>query len=705
MPSQAARARIDALFIMDGNSNGAPRTGPVHGNLSKRKAAVKVPLSFDDEDDGMGPTITPAQHRLPKRKPTSMKPSPSLNGDNSPNDLDRDNPLKRKRVAKQLDGHTLEYIPKAERERMAREAKEKEETARKEADEKRNQEARAWMAAALAPAPPPTMPPPRGPRADRGRGHGRRDEGRDKKPVEPKKEKEWDEWAETRRRYMGPDLSVSKFTAKKAKKRNDKFTFEWSAEDDTTSVNDPTYKGADYKPYVGTRVLAGYDESFEEEAMEKRAQLIRQSDKETGEARARELMRAFHAGRAKKAEKQVDVHWSLKSLQNMRERDWRIFKEDYDIRTQGGGLPNPLRSWRESSLPPQILDIIDHLGYGTPSPVQRAAVPIALQKRDLIGVAVTGSGKTAAFLLPLLVYIMDLPRLDKQTFQDGPYAIILAPTRELAQQIETETNKFARPLGFRSVSIVGGHSIEEQAFSIANGVEIIIATPGRLLDHLDRQTLILAQCCYVIMDEADRMIDMGFEDSVKQILSALPVTNMKPDDERAENAQAMSTPLGGVERYRQTMLYTATLPAGIERIAKQYLRRPAQVTIGTAGAAVDTVEQRTEFISGDEKRKRRMQELVQSPEVSQRISRNSRGTPLNPETSSPNPSSCSSTSRATAMLWPVRCANPAPRPSPCTVRRLKISVRLHSMLFGTARRAYLWPRTWRVVVLTCLMFL
>ncbi|KAF7546038.1 hypothetical protein G7046_g9426 [Stylonectria norvegica] len=296
----------------------------------------------------------------------------------------------------------------------------------------------------------------------------------------------------------------------------------------------------------------------------------------------------------------------------MRERDWRIFKEDFGIATKGGAIPNPMRSWEESGLPTRLLHVVESAGYKEPTPIQRAAIPIAQEARDLIGVAVTGSGKTAAFLLPLLVYISDLPPLTEVNKNDGPYALIIAPTRELVQQIETEAKKFAEPLGFRCVSIVGGHSLGEQSYNLRNGAEIVVATPGRLVDCIERRLLVLSQCCYIIMDEADRMIDLGFEDSVNKILDALPVTNEKPDTDDAENAQLMKRHLGDRDRYRQTMMYTATMPPLLEKIAKKYLRRPAVVTIGNAGEAVESVEQRVEFISGEDRRKKRLQEILAS---------------------------------------------------------------------------------------------
>jgi ATP-dependent RNA helicase DDX23/PRP28 len=122
---------------------------------------------------------------------------------------------------------------------------------------------------------------------------------------------------------------------------------------------------------------------------------------------------------------------------------------------------------------------------------------------------------------------------------------------------------------------------------------------------------VLSQCCYVIMDEADRMIDLGFEESVNKILDALPVSNEKPDTDEAENAQLMKGYLGE-HRYRQTMMYTATMPPVVERIAKKYLRRPAMAVIGNVGEAVETVEQRVEFVSGEDRRKKRLQEILAS---------------------------------------------------------------------------------------------
>ncbi|GAA5967070.1 hypothetical protein JCM11641_000431 [Rhodosporidiobolus odoratus] len=323
----------------------------------------------------------------------------------------------------------------------------------------------------------------------------------------------------------------------------------------------------------------------------------------------------------KRAKGQADErHWTEKSLKEMKDRDWRIFKEDFSISARGGHIPLPLRSWDESNIPKQILDAIDEIGYKEPSPIQRQAIPIGLQNRDLIGIAETGSGKTAAFTIPMLSYIARLPPLSEETRGRGPYALVLAPTRELAQQIEAETNKFCRVLGYRCVSIVGGKAIEEQQFNMRDGAEIVIATPGRLKDCIERSVLVLAQCTYVVMDEADRMVSLGFEEVINFILDTLPVNNLKPDTADAEDPEKMAMvlqPEEGMEAmgtslamYRQTVMFSATMPPAVERLAKKYMRRPANVTIGVAGQAVDTVDQRVEMINSEEKKKARLIEIL-----------------------------------------------------------------------------------------------
>ncbi|KAJ2899750.1 uncharacterized protein MKZ38_002824 [Zalerion maritima] len=520
----------------------------------------------------------------------------------------------RQRKLKEAAAAKPRFIPKKERERMATEKKAKEE-----------QELKSSAPAAIpkprsttyrngtvnrTPAAIPTGP--KAMRHDHDRLHRDREPARAPRKAgradERNKKRSYDEMEaeEIRLRYLGPRKDQSTFTTRKKKKNKDKFNFDWDPSEDTSRPEDKD----------GGRTAEPLDdvERTKQLIAEKRAfaATIKQKDPENGALRARQVLEWADMRERYLNRKSGGKKWSDKSLDEMKERDWRIFKENFGIATKGGAIPNPMRSWEESDLPPKILDTISHVGYKEPTPIQRAAIPIALQARDLIGVAVTGSGKTAAFLLPLLVYISDLPSLTEVSKNDGPYALILAPTRELVQQIEAEARRFATPLGFTCVSIVGGHSLEEQAFALRNGAEIIVATPGRLVDCIERRLLVLEQCCYIIMDEADRMIDLGFEESVNKILDALPVTNEKPDTEEAEDSRLMSRQLSFKDKYRQTMMYTATMPPLVEKIAKKYLRRPATVMIGNAGEAVETVEQRVEFVAGEDKRKKRLHEILAS---------------------------------------------------------------------------------------------
>lgn len=231
----------------------------------------------------------------------------------------------------------------------------------------------------------------------------------------------------------------------------------------------------------------------------------------------------------------------------------------------------PLRSWDESQIPQQLLEAIETIGYKEPSPIQRQAIPIGLQNRDMIGIAETGSGKTAAFTIPMLSYIARLPPLSDENRSKGPYALVLAPTRELAQQIESETNKFCRVLGYKCVSIVGGKAIEDQQLSMRDGAEIVIATPGRLKDCIERSVLVLSQCTYVVMDEADRMVSLGFEDVLNFILDSLPVSNLKPDSAEAEDAEKMTMTLSAPQGQEGEVLpslalYRQTVRFSIQRL-------------------------------------------------------------------------------------------------------------------------------------------
>ncbi|XP_048756117.2 probable ATP-dependent RNA helicase DDX23 [Ostrea edulis] len=433
-----------------------------------------------------------------------------------------------------------------------------------------------------------------------------REEGEKNSVIESKdKEKEQ---AAIKERYLG----IMKKKRRIRRLNDRKFVFDWDAGDDTSQDYNVLYKDKHAVQFFGRGHIAGIDikaqkkdqSMFYGDLLEKRR---------TAEEKEQEKKHQKNLAKKEAKQKWDDRHWSDKGLEDMTERDWRIFKEDYNISCKGGRIPNPFRSWKESDLlPKEILDVIEKVGYKEPTPIQRQAIPIGLQNRDIIGVAETGSGKTAAFLLPLLKWITSLPKLERFDDNDqGPYAIILAPTRELAQQIEEETIKFGEHLNIRTVAIIGGISREEQGFKLRQGCEIVIATPGRLIDVLENRYLVLAQCTYVVMDEADRMIDMGFEPDVQKILEYLPVSNQKPDTDDAEDDSKMLLNFSSKKKYRQTVMFTATMPPAVERLARSYLRRPAMVYIGSVGKPTERTEQIVYMVSSAEKRKKLVHILEQ----------------------------------------------------------------------------------------------
>lgn len=369
---------------------------------------------------------------------------------------------------------------------------------------------------------------------------------------------------------------------RKQKKRNSnrKFNFDWDPSEDTAAQ---VSYDRHLPQFFGRGHLGGIDDE---------------------QQRAEQAIYYRELKKQKREEQRTkDLHWSKKDLKDMTERDWRIFREDYEIVVKGGRVAHPMRNWKETNLPKKIYDIIVESGFTEPTPIQRQAIPIGLQNRDIIGVAETGSGKTLAFLIPLLVWITSLPKDNRAETEDlGPYALILAPTRELAQQIEEEAIKFAKPLDIRTALIIGGVSREVQGMQLRSGVEIVIATPGRLIDVLSNRYLVLSRCTYVVLDEADKMIDMGFEPEVQKILEYMPVTNVKPDTEEAEDEDLLKLNWKSKDKYRQTVMFTATMPPSVERLAKTFLRRPAIVYIGNIGKPVDRVKQRVFYLSEAAKR-------------------------------------------------------------------------------------------------------
>jgi len=234
--------------------------------------------------------------------------------------------------------------------------------------------------------------------------------------------------------------------------------------------------------------------------------------------------------------------------------------------------PAALESFEDMSLCKDVMADVRYREYDKPSPIQAQAIPVILSGRDVLGCAETGSGKTAAFSIPMIQHCLNQPPLRRG---DGPFAIVMAPTRELAQQIEIEAKTFSRSSkGFRTAIIVGGTNMHEQRSLLRGGVEVIVATPGRLIDHLQQGNTKLSRVSFVVLDEADRMLDMGFEPQIREVLMNLP----KP---------------------HQTLLFSATMPSEVEVLASEYLNKPVKVKVGTTSAPTANVSQHLEKVGAD----------------------------------------------------------------------------------------------------------
>eukprot|EP00929_Paragymnodinium_shiwhaense_P101706 TRINITY_DN6486_c0_g1_i1.p1 TRINITY_DN6486_c0_g1~~TRINITY_DN6486_c0_g1_i1.p1 ORF type:complete len:698 (+),score=212.24 TRINITY_DN6486_c0_g1_i1:68-2161(+) len=251
-------------------------------------------------------------------------------------------------------------------------------------------------------------------------------------------------------------------------------------------------------------------------------------------------------------------------------------RQELRISATGSNVPNPVASFGHlaDSLGKELMQAIRQHGYQQPTSIQAQALPTALSGRDLIGIAETGSGKTAAYLLPMLVHAVAQPELKKD---EGPIGVVLCPTRELAIQIEQEVFKFNRQLGLRSVTLAGGMSKLEQFKEIKRGCEVVVCNPGRLIDIVKMKGCNLRRVTFVVLDEADRMFHMGFEYQVRSIMQ-----NVRPS--------------------RQTLLFSATFPPKIEKLARDILHQPVRITIGQVGQAALSVEQSVEVLKNDEEK-------------------------------------------------------------------------------------------------------
>ncbi|KAL8929970.1 MAG: hypothetical protein Q9208_001114 [Pyrenodesmia sp. 3 TL-2023] len=264
-------------------------------------------------------------------------------------------------------------------------------------------------------------------------------------------------------------------------------------------------------------------------------------------------------------------------LAEMTEEDVASLRYELDgIKIRGIDAPKPVLKWSQCGLGAQSLEVIQKLGYDRPTSIQTQAIPSIMSGRDVIGVAKTGSGKTIAFLLPMFRHIKDQRPLDAL---DGPVGLIMTPTRELATQIHKECKPFLKALNLRAVCAYGGAPIKDQIADLKRGAEIIVCTPGRVIDLLaanSGRVTNLRRVTYVVLDEADRMFDMGFEPQVMKILA-----NIRPD--------------------RQTVLFSATFPRQMEALARKTLVKPVEIVVGGRSVVAPEITQIVEVRSEDTK--------------------------------------------------------------------------------------------------------
>ncbi len=241
-----------------------------------------------------------------------------------------------------------------------------------------------------------------------------------------------------------------------------------------------------------------------------------------------------------------------------------------------------------------ILRAVTELGYREPTPIQSQAIPVVLQGRDVMGAAQTGTGKTAGFALPILQRLMPHANTSASPARHPVRALILAPTRELADQIHENVRQYAKYTGLRSAVVFGGVDIKPQIAALRQGSEVLIATPGRLLDHMGQKTVSLAQADMLVLDEADRMLDMGFLPDIQRILHALP------------------------DR-RQNLMFSATFSSDIRRLASSFLNDPQVIEVARRNAAAENVEQRIYRVADLEAKRAAVAQLVRERALAQVI--------------------------------------------------------------------------------------
>ncbi|KAI5642046.1 DEAD/DEAH box helicase domain-containing protein [Phthorimaea operculella] len=308
----------------------------------------------------------------------------------------------------------------------------------------------------------------------------------------------------------------------------------------------------------------GLEYSSEEEAED-----IKDAAANLASKQRKELAKVDHASQKYMPFRKA-FYTEVSELARMTPEEVEAYRTELEgIRVKGKGCPKPIRSWAHCGISKREMDVLRKLGFEKPTPIQAQAIPAIMSGRDLIGIAKTGSGKTLAFILPMFRHVLDQPPLEDT---DGPISLIMTPTRELCMQIGKDIKKFAKTLGLRVVCVYGGTGISEQIAELKRGAEMIVCTPGRMIDMLaanSGRVTNLRRVTYIVLDEADRMFDMGFEPQVMKIID-----NVRPD--------------------RQTVMFSATFPRQMEALARRILQKPIEIQVGGRSVVCKDVEQHQE---------------------------------------------------------------------------------------------------------------
>lgn len=314
----------------------------------------------------------------------------------------------------------------------------------------------------------------------------------------------------------------------------------------------------DSKKYLG-RIMPDEDSDADDEDLENDGTNLEDEDddefmKRVKKTKAERLAIVDHS-KIDYIDFRKNFYMEVKEIARMTLEDVTAYRKELELKVHGKDVPKPIKTWHQTGLTTKVLEVIRKLNFEKPMPIQTQALPVIMSGRDCIGIAKTGSGKTLAFVLPMLRHIKDQPPLMSG---DGPIGLIMAPTRELVQQIHNDIKKFAKVMNLTCVPVYGGSGVAQQIGDLKKGTEIVVCTPGRMIDILctsGGKITNLRRVTYLVMDEADRMFDMGFEPQITRI-----VQNIRPD--------------------RQTVLFSATFPRSVEVLAKKVLNKPVEIQVG-----------------------------------------------------------------------------------------------------------------------------